>query len=158
MNRPSIDSVAMATAITWAKRSTCMKKQVGAVILDPHGRIVSTGYNGAPHGMTHCEEHGCLLDERGDCVRSVHAEVNAILRARPEDVEGSVLYTTHFPCDRCAPIISQAGIEAVYYLEDRPMDGVRERAKVMMPEYILLLRPMFALEGEVTWQGVLGHE
>ena len=99
-----------------AKRSTCVKAHVGAVIVKG-GRIIATGYNGAPSGLDHCLDKGCLLDEQGHCQRCVHAEVATISFSARYGVplEGSTLYITHAPCIHCAKVIVNSGIEAVIY-------------------------------------------
>jgi len=99
-----------------ARRSTCLRSSVGAV-LAREGRIVSMGYNGAPAGMEHCEPETCGPD--GGCTRTVHAEANAIAFAAKTGIEtdGSTLYTTHSPCNDCAKLLINAGIKRVIYWE-----------------------------------------
>jgi len=105
-------------------RSTCIRRQVGAVIVRDK-RILSTGYNGAPSGCKHCEDIGCLRDalsvpsgERHELCRAIHAEQNAIIQAAYSGVsiKNSTLYVTHEPCVFCAKMIINAGIERVVYL------------------------------------------
>lgn len=99
-----------------ARRSTCLRLSVGAVLAQ-EGRIVSMGYNGAPSGMPHCEPETCGPDEV--CDRTVHAEANCIAFAAKSGIEtdGSTLYTTHSPCNDCAKLIINAGIKRVMYWE-----------------------------------------
>jgi dCMP deaminase len=100
-------------------RATCPRKLVGCVIVDPDNLIVMTGYNGAPSGQLHCEEAGCELaniDGKDSCVRVIHAEENAIVRAGL-GAKGCRLYTTVIPCYDCAKRIVQAGINEVFYIE-----------------------------------------
>lgn len=99
-----------------ARRSTCLRSSVGAV-LAREGRIISMGYNGAPSGMPHCEPETCGPDE--GCERTVHAEANAIAFAAKTGIEtdGSTLYTTHSPCNDCAKLLINAGIKRVIYWE-----------------------------------------
>jgi dCMP deaminase len=102
-----------------AKRSTCGRLQVGAVIADM-GRIIATGYNGPPSGFEHCKEHGC--DILKICTRTVHAEANAIAFAARFGIRtnGTFMYATDSPCDACAKLIIQAGIKFfIYYREYR---------------------------------------
>ena len=113
----------MEIASVVAKRSTCLRQHVGAVIVKDK-RILATGYNGAPSGLPHCEEVGCLRDrmsvpsgERQELCRGVHAEQNAIIQAAKFgiSVDGGTLYSTHCPCITCAKIIINAGIKRVVY-------------------------------------------
>jgi dCMP deaminase len=106
---------------------------VGAVIVRDK-RILTTGYNGAPSGLPHCTEAGCLM-VNGHCVRTLHAEQNAIIQGALHgvDVSGSSIYVTHQPCLVCAKMIINAGIERVVYAGHYPDDiarGFLERAGV----------------------------
>jgi len=114
--RPSLDETMMIVAHVLSQRSTCVRGQVGCVIVDANGFIMSTGYNGAPRGMRHCTDVGCLM-EGGHCVRSAHAEQNAIITAGRygADISGSTIYTTTRPCLRCILMMIQAGIEEIVY-------------------------------------------
>ena len=132
--RPAPYRLGMLTAELWATRSTCPKKKVGACLLDSMGRVVSTGYNGAASGAAHCAEVGCLLNEQADCVRSIHAEANALLWADQSNLDGYILCLTHHPCDRCATLIAATGLASVYAIEDRPDDGTRRRAQEVLQE------------------------
>jgi len=113
--RPSWDEYFMGIAFEVAKRSTCPRAQVGAIIVRDK-RILTTGYNGAPSGLPHCTEVGCLM-VGGHCVRTLHAEQNAIIQAALHGVSiaGSTLYVTHQPCLTCAKMIINAGIKRVVY-------------------------------------------
>jgi dCMP deaminase len=99
-----------------AEKATCPKASVGAVFVSRDMEILATGYNGAPRGLENCHEAGCLLDSRGDCVRSAHAELNAIVQAakRGTPLEGSRLYVTRFPCLTCAKAIVNLGATEVH--------------------------------------------
>lgn len=108
-----------------AKRSTCLRRQVGAILVKDK-RILSTGYNGAPTGLRHCEEVGCLREdssvpsgERHELCRGLHAEQNAIIQAayHGTSIVGSTLYCTNKPCIICSKMIINAGIEMVFYEE-----------------------------------------
>jgi dCMP deaminase len=96
-----------------AQRSTCSRLQVGAV-LSRSGRILSTGYNGAPSGEPHCDH---TFDHNSPCLTSVHAEVNALVFAARHGVstEGSSFYVTHAPCYACAGLLINAGVDTVYF-------------------------------------------
>jgi dCMP deaminase len=98
-------------------RSTCPRRRVGVVIVR-HNTILATGYNGAPVGLPHCEAVGCLM-EHGHCVRTVHAEINALLRCT---AGGATLYTTSAPCRACAQAVVNAGVERLVY--DQPYDDL----------------------------------
>ena len=119
--RPSFDDIYMELAEKLAKRSHCVKAQVGAV-LTKDTRIVSLGYNGPPAGTHNCDEvwpeEGCPRDSKGSCSLALHAEQNAILYASKNNVaiEGATLYVTLSPCIACARVIFTTGIRKVYYL------------------------------------------
>ncbi|MCC6837204.1 MAG: dCMP deaminase family protein [Bacteroidia bacterium] len=121
MSKPSFDDIYMDLAENLAKRSHCVKAQVGAV-LTKDTRIVSLGYNGPPAGTHNCDEvwpgEGCPRDSKGSCSLALHAEQNAILYAAKNNVsiEGSTLYVTLSPCISCARVIYTTGIKKVYYL------------------------------------------
>lgn len=129
--RPSIDEYMMAMATTAALRGTCDRKRVGVVLArGPH--ILSTGYNGSMPGAAHCDEAG--HDMEGDhCVRTTHAEINAILQAARHGVrvEGATAYVTASPCWHCFKALVGAGIARVVYgesyrLSDRVVAAARE--------------------------------
>ncbi len=129
MERPSWDEYFMEMAKLTAKRSTCLRRHVGAVIVkDRH--IIATGYNGAPRGLAHCEERGgCMREKLGvpsgqrhELCRALHAEQNAIIQAATlgQSVEGATIYITHQPCVICAKMIINAGIEKIIVKEGYP--------------------------------------
>ena len=128
--RPTWNEYFLAIAHEVAKRSTCERAQVGAVIVKDK-RILTTGYNGSPRGLPHCTEVGCLMDN-GHCVRTLHAEQNAIIQAALHGVstEGAKIYVTHQPCFNCAKTIINAGIsEIVYdkeYKDDRSLEFLEQ--------------------------------
>jgi dCMP deaminase len=117
MNRVSWDRYFMNLAMQAATRSTCPRKHVGAVIVRDKA-VLSTGYNGSIRGAPHCTEVGCLM-ENSHCVRTVHAEANALVQAAQHGVrlEGAVIYVTASPCFNCFKLIANAGIRSVYYGE-----------------------------------------
>lgn len=140
MSRPSTDWVLMNSAFLWKQRSTCTRAQVGAVI-SRNGRILASGYNGAPSGMEHCD-HSCTCEDSrvtaglephfSDCRQGqpcknvVHAEANAFAFAARYGVgvQGADLHTTRVPCMTCAGMIINAGIgRVVWHEEHREMEG-----------------------------------
>jgi dCMP deaminase len=117
--RPSWDEYFVRIAHEVATRSTCPRLAVGAVIMRDK-RILTTGYNGSPSGMPHCEDVGCLIrivDGRESCQRTLHAEQNAIIQAAYHgvSVQGASIYCTHQPCLMCVKMIMNSGIEEVRY-------------------------------------------
>ena len=132
MKRPSWDQYFMALAELVAQRSTCMRRQVGCVIVKGR-RVLSTGYNGAPTGLPHCSEVGCTREgipagERHELCRGLHAEQNGIIQAATfgVSVRGSTLYSTHQPCSVCAKMIVNAGIEKIVVREGYPDELARQ--------------------------------
>ncbi len=126
--RPSWDEYFLQLARQAATRSTCLRRQVGA-ILARDKRILATGYNGAPRGVEHCLDVGCLRDEldipsgeRHELCRAIHAEQNAIIQAALHGVaiEGATLYTTLHPCILCAKMLINCGVKEIHYLEGYP--------------------------------------
>jgi len=119
--RPSWDEYFIKLAIDVAERSTCLRRKVGAILVK-NKRILATGYNGAPMGLRHCDEVGCIREQRGvpsgerhELCRGLHAEMNAFLQAAVHGVstQDSVLYTTVYPCSLCAKMIINAGVHRV---------------------------------------------
>ena len=112
-----------------ATRSTCDRKHVGAVIVRDK-TILSTGYNGSIKGLPHCDEAGCEMVE-GHCVRTTHAEANAIVQAAKNGVkvELSEIYVTASPCYNCFKLIANAGIKIIHYNELYRDERIFERAK-----------------------------
>lgn len=126
--RPSWDEYFMDIVELVKKRSTCLRRQVGALIVKDK-RILATGYNGAPAGCKHCTEIGCLRDElkvpsgqRHEICRAAHAEQNAIVQAAYSgtSVKNSVMYVTTQPCVLCAKLIINAGITKIMFKGDYP--------------------------------------
>ena len=122
--RPSWESYFMEITQLVAKRSTCTRRSVGAIIVKDK-RILSTGYNGAPSGVSHCLDIGCLREqldiasgERHELCRGIHAEQNAIIQAALHGVsiQGATLYCTNLPCSICAKMIINAGLREIIYL------------------------------------------
>ena len=115
MSRPDWDTHMMRTAYVQAMRATCPRRHVGAVLKDSENRIVATGYNGAPRQQPDCNEIGCQMVE-GHCVRTLHAESNAIDYAG-RFASQCTLYVTVTPCWDCAKRIINANISRVVYDE-----------------------------------------
>lgn len=113
--RPGWDEYFMQIARTVATRATCPRLSVGAVLVREH-RILTTGYNGAPRGVAHCSEAGCLLVNE-HCMRATHAEANAIVQGALHGVslEGSIAYCTHQPCVNCSKLLISAGVAKIVY-------------------------------------------
>ena len=129
-SRPSWDEYFLEIANLVATRSTCLRRKVGAVIVKDK-RILATGYNGAPRGLPHCLDIGCLREklniphgERHELCRGIHAEQNAIIQAATSgtNIDRSILYSTHFPCSLCIKMIINSGIRKIFYLEGYPDD------------------------------------
>ena len=127
--RPSWDEYFQEICQVVAKRSTCLRRQVGAILVRDK-RILTTGYNGAPRGLRHCAElGGCYREQMGvpsgqrhELCRALHAEQNAIIQAAVHGIQvtGSVLYVTTFPCSLCAKMLINAGVIRVIYRGDYP--------------------------------------
>jgi dCMP deaminase len=130
MSRISWDRYFMNLAVQAATRSTCPRKRVGAIIVR-NRNVLSTGYNGSIRGCDHCDDIGCLM-ENDHCIRTVHAEANAIIQAARHGIaiEGAEIYVTASPCFDCFKLIVNAGIRTVYYGElyrdERVFDLARE--------------------------------
>ena len=127
-NRPSYDEYFMEMAYIVSKRSTCIRRKVGAILVkDKH--ILSTGYNGAPKGHKHCSIEGCLREknnvpsgERHEICRGLHAEQNVIIQASVFGVpiKNSILYCTNTPCIVCAKMLINAGIKEIVFSGEYP--------------------------------------
>ncbi len=119
----------MNIATEVATRSTCDRKHVGAVIVREK-TILSTGYNGSIKGLPHCDEAGHEMVD-GHCVRTTHAEANAIVQAAKNGVEINLseIYVTASPCYSCFKLIANAGIKTIYYKELYRDERINDRAK-----------------------------
>lgn len=126
--RPTWDSYFLEITQVVASRSTCLRRQVGALIIRDK-RILATGYNGAPSGLAHCREVGCLREARGipsgerhELCRALHAEQNAMLQAAMYGVpiQGATLYCTNHPCVMCAKMLINAGMKEVVVSDAYP--------------------------------------
>jgi len=125
MSRPSWKAYFMDIAFLVARRSTCRRRQVGAIAVADK-RILATGYNGAPSGLPHCINIGCLREdlgiasgERHELCRGLHAEQNVIIQAAYHGVsiKGATLYCTNLPCSICSKMLINAGITDIIYEE-----------------------------------------
>jgi len=119
MSRMNWHEYFMLMALLAAKRGTCDRKQVGAVLVSKSNTVLATGYNGTPSGVPHCDEVGHTLaeiDGRQSCIATLHAESNALDQAKV-DLHDAVLYTSVIPCFDCAKRIVNAGIKEVHYYE-----------------------------------------
>lgn len=124
-SRPTWDEYFMQIAFTVAERSTCDRAHVGAVLVRDR-RILATGYNGAPAGLPHCDDVGHLMLDN-HCVRTLHAEQNAIIQAALHGVgtQDATAYVTHQPCLTCAKMLINAGIRRVVYAGNYPDEHSR---------------------------------
>ena len=133
--RISWDEYFMKMAELTSQRSTCLRRHVGAVIVQ-NKHVIATGYNGAPRGLKHCAEiGGCLREElnvpsgeRHELCRALHAEQNAIIQAAVlgQSVDGGSIYITHQPCAICSKMIINAGISRIVVREGYPDDLARD--------------------------------
>ncbi|MEW6265518.1 MAG: cytidine/deoxycytidylate deaminase family protein [Thermodesulfobacteriota bacterium] len=127
-SRPTWDQYFLQLTDLVASRSTCRRRKVGAVLVrDKH--VLATGYNGAPQGLPHCLEIGCLREqknipsgERHELCRAIHAEQNAIIQAARHGVVivGATLYCTTKPCVICTKMLINCGVIRIYYREGYP--------------------------------------
>jgi dCMP deaminase len=131
--RKTWDEYFIAIARLVSERSTCLRRKVGAILVREK-RILCTGYNGAPHGLLHCDKVGCLRDElripageRIEICRGIHAEQNTLVQAAAFgiNVSGATLYCTHAPCITCAKMLINAGIREFVIANDYPDDFAR---------------------------------
>jgi dCMP deaminase len=144
LKRKSKDVYFSEIADLVSSRSTCLRNQVGAVIVK-ESQILSTGYNGAPKGLPHCDEVGCIREELGvkpgtrhELCRGLHAEQNAIIQAAYHgiSVRESKIYCTTRPCSICTKMIINAGIQEIIYIEEYDDD----LAAQLIKESKLILR------------------
>lgn len=133
MERPSWDDYFMEITEVVAKRSTCLRRQVGALLVKDK-RILSSGYNGAPTNLPHCSEAGCVRQklnipsgERHELCRGLHAEQNAIVHAAMHgiSIKDATMYVTNQPCVQCAKMIINGGIMRIVFSQGYP-DGLSE--------------------------------
>ena len=153
LQRPSWDEYFSRITAEVSKRSTCLRRQVGAIlVLDK--RILATGYNGAPRGVQHCSEAGCLREEyavpsgeRHELCRGLHGEMNALIQAANHGirVHGATLYSTTFPCSLCVKMLINGGIERIVVQDDY----ADELAKELLGETDIVVE-LFAFDEHKT--------
>ncbi|RMG61424.1 MAG: cytidine deaminase [Deltaproteobacteria bacterium] len=148
LTRPDWDTYFMEMAILASRRSTCLRRQVGAVIVKDR-RVLATGYNGVPSGIRHCSEVGCLREQLNvpsgkmhELCRGLHAEQNAIIQAALHGVsiKNATLYCTNLPCIICAKMIINAGIKKIIYLDGYADELTEDMLKEAGIEYIQMSR------------------
>lgn len=141
--RPSFDEYFMWQAVVASTRATCDRRHVGAVLVRDN-RVLTTGYNGSIRGGVHCDDAGHLMRD-GHCVRTVHAEVNAVLAAARHGVStgGATLYVTCYPCWACFKMLANAGIVRVAYENSYRVDQLVARiaSEMQMPLDQIELEP-----------------
>ena len=144
--RPDWDHYFMEIARVVSKRSTCLRRSVGAVIVK-NRQIVATGYNGTPSGLEHCAVTGCLREQlkvpsgkMHELCRGIHAEQNAVVQAafHGVSVNGGTLYCTHQPCVVCTKILINAGIKHIVYDNPYPDKLAEEMLKASKMEITIL--------------------
>jgi len=132
------DTYFMRIAQLVAERSTCLRAKVGAIIVKDRS-IVATGYNGAPSGLPHCLEVGCLIyrsvtpdgEEEENCFRTIHAEMNAIAQAAKNgnSIDGASIYVTHTPCIHCLKVLINVGMKKIFYAEPYKVETIQEMVR-----------------------------
>jgi len=144
--RPSWDQYFMSIARLASTRSTCLRRQVGAVIVKDK-KILATGYNGAPMGLKHCLDIGCLREELGipsgerhELCRATHAEQNAIVQAATcgVNIKDSVIYSTTHPCILCSKLLINAGISKIIIEDSYPDEMSRQMLDEAGVEIIII--------------------
>ncbi|MBW2614595.1 MAG: cytidine/deoxycytidylate deaminase family protein [Deltaproteobacteria bacterium] len=148
MSRPSWNEYFMSITKMVARRSTCLRRQVGAILVKDK-RILATGYNGAPSGLRHCEEVGCLREDtsipsgqRHELCRGLHAEQNAIIQAAYHgfSIRGAMLYCTNKPCVICSKMLINAGVRKILYedgYDDHLADQMLREANIEIERFVL---------------------
>jgi dCMP deaminase len=148
--RASWDEYFMNIARMVATRATCDRKHVGAVLVRDR-TLLSTGYNGSIRGLGHCSEEGHMMED-GHCVRTVHAEANAIIQAAKNGVgiDGSTIYTTASPCWPCFKLVANSGVKRIvfgeFYRDERIFEHAR-RLGIELTELTVPARPDVEPEG-----------
>jgi dCMP deaminase len=151
--RASWDEYFMNIARMVATRATCDRKHVGAVLVRDR-TLLSTGYNGSIRGLGHCSEEGHMMED-GHCVRTVHAEANAIIQAAKNGVgiDGSTIYTTASPCWPCFKLVANSGVKRIvfgeFYRDERIFEHAR-RLGIELTELTVPARPDVEPEGTGT--------
>ncbi len=152
--RPSWDDYFMSIAEQVATRSTCLRRQIGAVLVKDR-RILSTGYNGVPSGLSHCEEVGCIREQhnipsgtRHEFCRGLHAEQNTVIQAARHgiSIDGATIYSTTHPCVQCTKILLNAGVKEIIYRNDYP----DELSDLLLGEAEIVVRRFEPDNGEAS--------
>lgn len=164
MSRMSWPEYFMSIAFLVSGRSTCLRRNVGALaVRDRH--ILATGYNGAPAGLAHCDETGCLRaqmnipsGQRHEICRGIHAEQNVIIQSATNGINlsGADLYCTNHPCVLCAKMLINCGIKHIYYADSYPDEmSARMLAEAGINTEQLLFAPSAEphMRGEISAQG-----
>lgn len=146
MNRPSWEEYFMEIVKLVAKRATCLRRKVGAAAVR-NKRILATGYNGAPMGVKHCIEVGCLREKLGvpsgqrfELCRGVHAEENCVAQAAYYGISlnGAAIYVTNFPCLTCSKLLINAGIKEIFYsdfYDDEMAQEILKEARIKLVNF-----------------------
>lgn len=148
--RPSWDEHFIELAKVISKRSTCLRRKTGAVLVTRDKWLIAEGYNGAPKGLPHCEElSGCLRErlkipsgQRHELCRAVHAETNVVIRAAlyGASTKNTTVYTTTLPCIICAKILINAGIEQIVYFEEYGDEESNTETRKLLNQAGIILR------------------
>lgn len=170
MPRMSFDDYYMNIAIAVRKRANCLGRRVGAVIVQGN-RIISTGYNGTPEGLTNCTDGGCVRCKNRETYSAsvgydvcicVHAEQNALITAARFglSVEGATVYSTLRPCFECTKAMLQAKVEAIYFLHDwvHPESSLREQYILAQQKIPKGVRKIDFPDSEADWANGRGYE
>lgn len=146
MGRASWDEYFMDIAVVVARRSTCPRKHVGAVIVRDK-TILSTGYNGSVRGLPHCDDVGHMMVD-GHCVRTIHAEVNAVIQAAKNGtrIDGATIYVTASPCWNCFKTICNVGIKRIVFEEFYRDERIFEVSQTLGIELVELHRELERIE------------
>lgn len=141
INRPSWDTYFLKLAMLVSERATCPRMHCGCVLVREK-RILSTGYNGSIPGDVHCEDDGCMIVDN-HCVRTIHAEMNAILQCSIHGIstEGATAYITNMPCTNCSKALIAAGIRQIVIFSDYHDTKAEEFFKIANVEIVRLEMP-----------------
>lgn len=146
--RPNKHEYLMWLAVVASSRGTCNRRRVGCVIATADGHIVSTGYNGSPPGAPHCDDDGHLMHD-GHCVRTIHAEANAVSHAARMGLPlaGCSAYVTTKPCPSCMMLLAASGVKTVVHLE--PYHTEEDQVTIRLASMAGL--EVINYSGELTW-------
>lgn len=149
------NKVFMEMAVTISQLSTCPRADVGAVLVRDR-RVLTMGFNGAPIGTPHCKEAGCQMED-GRCVRSVHAEQNAIIQAALHGIstQGALLYCTHRPCLNCTKVLINAGIKSILFQNEYDSGSFAAHLLRIASIHVAQLTPQLSYDAHVQRQEAL---